>query len=85
MRKMSVISGHPIFTGFRRLTGCQRDPRDRGVIGSLPKIGTSKPKILNYESFEHLLSHRDEPKQNSDKFGPQIRGPLSKNFSQKNI
>ena len=26
-----MISGHPIFTGFRRLTGCQRDPRDRGV------------------------------------------------------
>ena len=28
---MSVISG-PIFTGFRKLTGCQRDPRNRGVI-----------------------------------------------------
>ena len=28
---MSVISGHMIFTGFRKLTGCQRDPRDRGV------------------------------------------------------
>ena len=26
-----MISGHPISTGFRRLTGCQRDPRDRGV------------------------------------------------------
>ena len=26
MRQMSVISGHPIFTGFRKLTGCQRDP-----------------------------------------------------------
>ena len=31
MRQMSVISGHPIFIGFRRLTGYQRDPRDRGV------------------------------------------------------
>ena len=31
MRQMSVISGHPIFTGFRRVTGCQRDPQDRGV------------------------------------------------------
>ena len=31
MRQMSVISGHPIFTGLRKLTGCQRDPRDRGV------------------------------------------------------
>ena len=26
-----MILGHPIFTGFRRLTGCQRDPRDWGV------------------------------------------------------
>ena len=31
MRQMSVISGHPIFKGFRRLTGCQRDSRDSGV------------------------------------------------------
>ena len=31
MRQMSVISGHPIFTDFCRLTGCERDPRDRGV------------------------------------------------------
>ena len=37
MRQMSVISGHPISTGFRRLTGCQRDPRDRGFT-SLPKL-----------------------------------------------
>ena len=28
-----MISGHPISTGFRKLTGCQRDPRDRGVTG----------------------------------------------------
>ena len=26
-----MISGHPISTGFLRLTGCQWDPRDRGV------------------------------------------------------
>ena len=26
-----VASGYPISTGFRRLTGCQRDPRDKGV------------------------------------------------------
>ena len=31
MRQMSVISRHPISTGFRRLTGYQRDPWDRGV------------------------------------------------------
>ena len=29
-----VASGYSISTGFRRLTGCQRDPRDRGVTGS---------------------------------------------------
>ena len=28
-----VVSGYSISTGFRRLTGCQRDPRDRGVTG----------------------------------------------------
>ena len=26
-----MILGHPISTGFRRLIGCQRDPRDSGV------------------------------------------------------
>ena len=26
-----VESGYPISIGFHRLTGCQRDPRDRGV------------------------------------------------------
>ena len=31
MRHVSVISGHPISMGFCRLTGCQWDPRDRGV------------------------------------------------------
>ena len=31
MRQISVISRHPISTGFRRLTGCQPDPRDTGV------------------------------------------------------
>ena len=31
MRHVSVISGHPLSTGFHGLTGCQRDPRNRGV------------------------------------------------------
>ena len=26
-----MILKHPIFTGFRGLTGCQRDSRDRGI------------------------------------------------------
>ena len=32
--EMSVISEHPICTGFHRLTGYQRDPQDRGVTYS---------------------------------------------------
>ena len=31
MRHVSVISGHPISTGFLGLTSCQRNPWDRGV------------------------------------------------------
>ena len=31
MRLDDVVSGYLISTGFRRLKGCQRDPRDRGV------------------------------------------------------
>ena len=31
MRQMSLISGNSIFIGFRKFTGCQRDPQDRGV------------------------------------------------------
>ena len=26
-----MISGHPIFTGFRKLTSCQWDSQDKGV------------------------------------------------------
>ena len=36
-----VASGYPISTGFRRLTGCQRDPRDRGVTPALLDPGSS--------------------------------------------
>ena len=28
-----MISEDPTFTGFHWLTGCQRDPQDRGVTG----------------------------------------------------
>ena len=31
MRHDGVASGYPTPTSFCRLTGCQRDPRDRGV------------------------------------------------------
>ena len=35
MRHVSVISEHPIFAGSRELTGCQRDPRIRGVTARI--------------------------------------------------
>ena len=38
MKQMSVISGHPIFIGFRKLIGCQRDLRDRGVTTIIKNI-----------------------------------------------
>ena len=31
MRHENVISEHPITIGFHGLTGCQRDPLDRGI------------------------------------------------------
>ena len=37
MQEMSVISGHLIFTDFLKVTGCQRDPRDRGVTNETPR------------------------------------------------
>ena len=38
MQEMNVISGHPIFISFRRLTGYQRDPRDRGGTNGTPRF-----------------------------------------------
>ena len=41
MRHVSVISGYPISTCFRWLTGFQRDPRDKdvtvGIFESCPR------------------------------------------------
>ena len=45
MRQMSVISGHPIFTGFCKFTGYQRDPQDLGR-----HIATPSPILM------HILS-----------------------------
>ena len=39
-----VASGYPISIGLCRLTGCQRDPWDRGVIAWYQSIGTRVPK-----------------------------------------
>ena len=35
-----MISEHPISIGFRRLTSCPRDLRDKGVIAWYKSIGT---------------------------------------------
>ena len=39
-----VVSSYPTPTGSRRLTGCQRDPRDRGVTVWYKSIGTRVPR-----------------------------------------
>ena len=45
MRQVSV------FTGFRRLTGCQRDPRDRGVTEKIYIVMISFPPLNNLIAF----------------------------------
>ena len=39
-----VASGYPTPIGFRRLTGCQWDPWDRGVTAWYQSIGTQVPR-----------------------------------------
>ena len=39
-----MISGHSIFTGFRELTGCQRDLRDRGITAWYQSLSTRIPR-----------------------------------------
>ena len=51
MRQMIVISGQSISIGFLRLTGCQRDPRDRGVTLPIPDIYHMLNNILKYNWF----------------------------------
>ena len=61
MRQMSVISGHPIFIGFRRLTGCQLDPRDRGVtflITLLPCL-SCLPQVVELSPRKRHKRHRE--------------------------
>ena len=45
-----MISGHPIFTSCRRLTGCQRDPWDRGNTICLDLVLVSNV-CCNIENF----------------------------------
>ena len=39
-----VASGYPTPTDFLRLTGCQRDPRDRGVTTWYQSLGIRIPR-----------------------------------------
>ena len=39
-----VALGYPTPTGFRRLTGRQRDPRDKGVTSWYQSIGIRVPR-----------------------------------------
>ena len=41
-----MISGHPIFIGFHRLTSCQQDPRDRGVLECCDIVGIRKQNFV---------------------------------------
>ena len=70
MRYVSVISGHPIFTGFRRLTGYQWDPRDRGVTQANQRIDTIEStlnkKIKNLQS--NLAQKFDNPQYSISRF-----------------
>ena len=62
VRHVRVISGHPISIGFRGLTGCQRDPRDRGV--TCPNLFRPFSCTLSLEdgfsSVSHILDSGDE-------------------------
>ena len=44
MKHVSVISGHPISTGFRGLMGCQRDLQDRGITAWYQSMGIRIPR-----------------------------------------
>ena len=63
MRHVSVISGHPISISFHGLMGCQRDPRDRGVIntGCVLSLDSAVCSLYITVSF-HLSSLRRELK-----------------------
>ena len=41
-----VAPGYPTPTGFCRLTGCQRDPRDRDVTAWYKSLGKQLPREL---------------------------------------
>ena len=41
-----VASVYPTPSGFRRLTGCQRDPRDMGITAWYQSLGKRFPREL---------------------------------------
>ena len=53
MRHVSVISKHLISTGFRGLTGCQQDPRDKGVTTWYQSLGKRLPRVLGCGVHTH--------------------------------
>ena len=50
-----VASGCPTPIGFRRLTGFQRDPRDRGVTTWYQSLGTRIPRTQWGMSLDHAF------------------------------
>ena len=56
-----MISGHPISIGFRGLTGCQRDPRDRDVKAWYQSLCTQIPRTRWGTGLDHaFIVHFDE-------------------------
>ena len=51
-----VASGYPTPTGFRRLTGCQQDPQDRGVTtNAIPHGSHAMYLPLSLPSGIHMV------------------------------
>ena len=48
MGHAGVVSGYPTPIGFRWLKGCQRDPRDKGVIAWYQRLGKRLPRELKF-------------------------------------
>ena len=63
MRQMNVIPRHLIFIGFYKLTGCQRDPRDRRVTFLVLYVDdillAANDTDLLVETKQLLFSHFD--------------------------
>ena len=58
-----MMSEHPISTGFRGLTGCQWDPRDRGRH-TLVKVIMGKGDVIVREEKDPYYQKDDQRLQN---------------------